>query len=62
MSEYYDMPKIWDKLDHSDGSTGWYICNAFAGYNEDGFWKVWRVLTPRQKKDITLISYILNKL
>ena len=45
-------------IEHPDGSKSWYVNGEWLGSNDKGFWRLWDRLTPEQKQDPTLISYL----
>ena len=44
-----------------DSSKVWYVNDVFLGIDDKGFWKLWERLTPEQKKDPILLSYLPEK-
>ena len=45
-------------IERSDGEKAWYVNDKFLGYDNKGFWKLWDTLTPEQKQDPVLLSYL----
>ena len=45
-------------IEHSDGSKTWCINGELLGINDEGFWELWDLLTPEQKQDPILLSYL----
>ena len=39
----------------------WYVNGKWLGNNDKGFWALWDTLTPEQKQDPTLLSYLPEK-
>jgi hypothetical protein len=67
--EYKDGEKCWyingrqhringPAVEIPDGDKGWHVNNKFLGWNEEGFWALWDRLTPEQKQDPVLLSYL----
>ena len=67
--EYPDGYKAWlingkrhrlngPAIEHSDGSKTWCINGELLGINDEGFWELWDLLTPEQKQDPILLSYL----
>ena len=46
---------------YADGTYYWYINGKCLGHDDKGFWKLWDRLTPEQKKDPVLLSYLPEK-
>jgi hypothetical protein len=40
------------------GPNMWCVNGECLGYGATGFWTLWDTLTPEQKKDPTLLSYL----
>jgi hypothetical protein len=45
----------------SSGDKFWYVNGKGLGKNEEGFWRLWDRLTPEQKQDPVLLSYLPEK-
>jgi hypothetical protein len=43
------------------GKKTWYVNDKCLGDNDKGFWRLWDKLTPKQKKDPVLLSYLPEK-
>ena len=54
-----------DKLHREDGpasttyqNTNWYFHGEHLGWDGEGFWKLWDLLTPEQRGSPTLLRYL----
>ena len=45
-------------VEYSNGENAWYVHGEFLGFDDEGFWALWDILTPEQKQDHTLLSYL----
>lgn len=45
-------------VEWEDGYKAWYVDGERLGYGNEGFWALWDTLTPKQKRDPTLLSYL----
>jgi hypothetical protein len=48
-------------IEYEDGDTSWFVNDKWLGFNDKGFWKLWDRLTPEQKQDPVLLSYLPEK-
>ena len=48
-------------FEHMQGIKEWWVDGSFLGYNDIGFWALWDTLTPEQKEDPVLLSYLPEK-
>ena len=60
--EWY-MDGKWHRLNgpailYANGDTSWYVHGEFLGFDDEGFWALWDILTPEQKQDPTLLTYL----
>ena len=45
-------------VEFNDGNTSWFVSGKRLGFNDKGFWALWDTLTPEQKQDPVLLSYL----
>ena len=48
-------------VEWADGTKSWCVNGELLGFNDKGFWALWDKLTPKQKKDPVLLSYLPEK-
>jgi hypothetical protein len=48
-------------VEWADGEKVWWVNDKLLGWNDKGFWALWDLLTPEQKKDPVLLSYLPEK-
>ena len=48
-------------IEHRSSDKYWYINGKGLGLNDKGFWALWDRLTPEQKQDPVLLSYLPEK-
>jgi hypothetical protein len=48
-------------IEYPNDSKSWYINGKWLGSNDTGFWNLWDTLTPEQKGDPALLSYLPEK-
>ena len=67
--EFLDGTKYWyvngklhrldgPAVEYSDGDKWWYVNDECLAWNDEGFWTLWDTLTPVQKQDPVLLSYL----
>ena len=45
-------------IEYKNGDKWWYVNDECLAWNDEGFWTLWDTLTPVQKQDPVLLSYL----
>jgi hypothetical protein len=45
-------------IEDPDGTKSCCVNGELLGFNDEGFWALWDMLTPEQKQDPVLLSYL----
>ena len=48
-------------VEWANGEKVWWVNGKRLGFGDEGFWKLWDRLTPEQKQDSVLLSYLPEK-
>ena len=45
-------------VEYANGHKYWFVDGKNLGFNSGGFWALWDTLSPEQKEDTTLLTYL----
>jgi len=44
-------------VEHVDNDPSWYFNGRWLGYEDEGFWALWELLTPEERSDWKLLQW-----